>query len=133
MIERLFEGDRLISDGRREEIGRCLSVAIRKRLGYEEPGPDPRNPNTYFASTPQKHSLFLRRVLKTFAEDLTELKGDPDIVEDARIEIIEDAPPDHLPDFDTTAVRDDSGGVATLAPPATRAPAVPSDDEGRNT
>ncbi|MEZ6124784.1 MAG: RDD family protein [Planctomycetaceae bacterium] len=69
VIERLFEGDRLISDGRREEIARSLSLALRRRLGYEEPAPDPTNPNTYFAQAPRKHTLFLRRVLKTFAED----------------------------------------------------------------
>ncbi|MEQ9407859.1 MAG: RDD family protein [Fuerstiella sp.] len=69
VIERLFEGDRLISDGRREEIARPLSLTLRRWLGYEEPGPDPRNPNTYFAQAPQKHTAFLKRILKTFAED----------------------------------------------------------------
>lgn len=69
VIERLFEGDRLISDGRREEIARTLSTVLRNWLGYEEPGPDPTNPNTYFTQAPQKHTVFLKRVLKTFTED----------------------------------------------------------------
>ena len=69
VIERLFEGDRLISDGRREEIARTLSLALRSRLGFQEPGPDPTNPNTYFVHTPLKHTTFLKRVLKTFSDD----------------------------------------------------------------
>lgn len=69
VIERLFEGDRVISEGRREEIGRTLSAALRTRLGYEEPGPDPLNPHTFFRNAPMKHTLFLRRVLKTFVDD----------------------------------------------------------------
>ncbi|GAB5441429.1 MAG: hypothetical protein Fues2KO_17780 [Fuerstiella sp.] len=69
VIERLFEGDRLISDGRREEIARPLSLALRQWLGYTDPQPDPRNPNTYFAQSPLKHTVFLKRVLKTFADD----------------------------------------------------------------
>ena len=72
VIERLFEGDRIISDGRREEIARTLSAVLRKRLGFEEAGPDPTNPNTYFTQTPLKHTTFLKRVLKTFAEDSSE-------------------------------------------------------------
>lgn len=69
VIERLFEGDRLISDGRREEIAKNLSTTLRKWLGYEEPGPDPGNPNTFFTHVPTKHTVFLKRVLKTFADD----------------------------------------------------------------
>ena len=69
VIERLFEGDRLISDGRREEIARNLAVVLQKRLGFEESGPDPTNPNSYFVQTPIKHTVFLKRILKTFAED----------------------------------------------------------------
>ena len=69
VIERLFEGDRLISDGRREEIARPVSEALRERLGYEDAGPDPTNPNAYFANQGHRHSTFLRRILKTFAED----------------------------------------------------------------
>jgi hypothetical protein len=73
VIERLFEGDRVIGDGRREEIAAILSKALRRRLGYIEPGPDTNNPNAWFAQTPLRHTLFLRRVLKTFADD-------PDVV-----------------------------------------------------
>ena len=69
VIERLFEGDRMISDGRREEIARSLSIILRQRLGFEEPAPDPTNPNTYFAQSPKKHTTFLKRVLRTFADD----------------------------------------------------------------
>ena len=69
VIERLFEGDRLIADGRREEIARALSTALQKRLGYIEPEPDPANPNQYFARNAFKHTLFLKRVLKTFSAD----------------------------------------------------------------
>ena len=68
VIERLFEGDRLISDGRREEIARPLSLSLRQRMGWEEAGPDPSNPHIYFQHAPNRHTLFLRRVLKTFAE-----------------------------------------------------------------
>lgn len=68
VIERLFEGDRIISDGRREEIARPLSLTLRQRLSWEEPGPDPSNPHIYFQHAPNRHTLFLRRVLKTFAE-----------------------------------------------------------------
>ncbi len=71
VIERLFEGDRLISDGRREEIARNLSIALRLRLGFQEEGPDPINPNTFFVQSPIKHTVFLKRVLKTFSEDVT--------------------------------------------------------------
>jgi uncharacterized RDD family membrane protein YckC len=69
VIERLFEGDRLISDGRREEIARTLSLALRSRLDFSEPGPDPMNPNTYFVQTPLKHTTFLKRILKTFSDN----------------------------------------------------------------
>jgi uncharacterized RDD family membrane protein YckC len=78
VIERLFEGDRLISDGRREEIARTLSVQLRERLGYIEPQPDPHNPNAFFAQAPRKHTAFLKRIIKTFADD-----GQGDTSEDA--------------------------------------------------
>ncbi|MCP4175684.1 MAG: RDD family protein [Fuerstiella sp.] len=91
VVERLFEGDRLISDGRREEIARTLSLALRSRLDFVEPGPDPLNPNTYFVQTPLKHTTFLKRVLKTFSDSpngraaQTEDDGD-----DASLEIIDE-------------------------------------------
>ena len=69
VIERLFDGDRIISEARREEIARILANSLRKRLGYEDEGPDSSNPHPYFQKAPQKHSLFLRRILKTFADD----------------------------------------------------------------
>lgn len=69
VIERLFEGDRLISDGRREEIARALSLQLKARLGFVEPQPDPLNPNTYFSQTPKQHTQFLKRVIKTFSDD----------------------------------------------------------------
>ena len=69
VIERLFEGDRLISDGRREEIARNLAITLRKRLGFEEPGPNSANPNDYFVQSPIKNTVFLKRILKTFGED----------------------------------------------------------------
>lgn len=69
VIERLFEGDRLISDGRREEIARTLSLQLRDRLGFTDVGPDSLNPNAYFADAPKKHTLFLRRIIRTFADD----------------------------------------------------------------
>lgn len=69
VIERLFESDRLVSDGRREEIARPLSLALQKRLGFEEGGPDPRNPYVFFQQVPQRHSVFLKRVLKTFVDE----------------------------------------------------------------
>ncbi|MBL8816413.1 MAG: RDD family protein [Planctomyces sp.] len=70
VIERLFESDRIIPDLRREEIAKTLSVSLRKRLGYEEPAPPQfRNPHAYFERSPLIHTLFLRRVLKTFVDD----------------------------------------------------------------
>jgi len=69
IIERLFEGDRIISDGRREDIAKPVSLALRSRLGWEEAGPDPANPHVYFTQVPNRHTTFLRRILKTFADD----------------------------------------------------------------
>lgn len=69
VIERLFESDRIISEARREEISRPLSEALRKRLGYVDPQPDPRNPHTFFRIQGFRHTMFLLRVLKTFAEN----------------------------------------------------------------
>jgi uncharacterized RDD family membrane protein YckC len=68
VIERLFEGDRIIPDLRREEIARPLSEVLRRSMGYEEAGPDPKNPHLFFQQQPLRHTLFLRRVLKTFAD-----------------------------------------------------------------
>ena len=69
VIERLFDGDRIISEARREEIARILSLTLQKRLGYEDDGPDSQNPHPYFQKAPQKHAIFLKRILKTFADD----------------------------------------------------------------
>ncbi len=69
VIERLFEGDRIIPAMRREEIARPLAEALRQRLGWEEPAPDPFNPHPVMEQIPHRHANFLRRVLKTFAED----------------------------------------------------------------
>ncbi|MCA9035173.1 MAG: RDD family protein [Planctomycetaceae bacterium] len=68
VIERLFEGDRMISDARREEIARPLSLALRSRLGWDEGAPDPSNPHTFFERVPNRHTFFLRRILKTFSD-----------------------------------------------------------------
>jgi uncharacterized RDD family membrane protein YckC len=75
VIERLFESDRLISDARREEIARPLSEALRRRLGYQDQGPDPRNPHTYFQNQGNRHTKFLLRVLKTFSDDPSRTKN----------------------------------------------------------
>lgn len=72
VIERLFEGDRIIPPLRREEIGRPLAEALRTRLGWEEPAPDPFNPHPVMEQRPHRNTLFLRRILKTFAEDDSE-------------------------------------------------------------
>ena len=69
VIERLFESDRIISDARREEISRPLSESLRRRLGYQDPPPDPRNPHTFFRTQGFKNTQFILRVLKTFADD----------------------------------------------------------------
>jgi uncharacterized RDD family membrane protein YckC len=69
VIERLFEPDRSISDARREEIARPLSEIIQKRLGWQPPGPDPRNPHAFFHGQGKRHTDFLLRVLKTFSVD----------------------------------------------------------------
>ncbi|MEZ6034263.1 MAG: RDD family protein [Planctomycetaceae bacterium] len=69
VIERLFETDRIISEARREEISRPLSEALRGRLGYVDPPPDPRNPHVYFRSQGLRHTQFILRVLKTFADN----------------------------------------------------------------
>ena len=69
VIERLFEPERIISDARREEIARPLSEVIQKRLGWQPPGPDPRNPHAFFQGQGKRHTDFLLRVLKTFSMD----------------------------------------------------------------
>ena len=69
VIERLFESDRIISEARREEIARPLSHALRERLGYVDAPPDPRNPHAFFRSQGFRQTLFLLRVLKTFADN----------------------------------------------------------------
>ena len=69
VVERLFESDRIISEARREEIARPLSEALRKRLGYVDPQPDPHNPHIFFRTQGFRQTLFLLRVLKTFAEN----------------------------------------------------------------
>ncbi len=69
VIERLFEGDRIIPALRREEIARPLANAVRQRLGWEEPPPDPFNPHPVMEQMPHRHTLFLRRILRTFSED----------------------------------------------------------------
>lgn len=89
VIERLFEGDRLIADGRREEIARTLSLKLRDRMGYTEPGPDPLNPNDYFVDSPKKHTLFLKRIIKTFADD-----GQGDTSSDAPLKALRHRPAD---------------------------------------
>lgn len=75
VIERLFETDRLISEARREEIARPLSEALRQRLGYQDPAPDPRNPHTFFRTQGFRHTQFILRVLRTFADDPSGAKG----------------------------------------------------------
>ncbi|MFO0977195.1 MAG: RDD family protein [Planctomycetaceae bacterium] len=77
VIERLFENDRIISDARREEIAKPLSEALRQRLGYQDPPPDPRNPHAYFSAQGLKHTKFLLRVLKTFSADIPAEKDQP--------------------------------------------------------
>jgi uncharacterized RDD family membrane protein YckC len=69
IIERLFNSDRIISDARREELAKPLSLAIRKRLGWRPPAPDPLNPHPFFQNRASEHTRFLRQVLKTFAVD----------------------------------------------------------------
>jgi hypothetical protein len=69
VIERLFEKDREIPDARREELARPLSEVLQRQLGWKSPGPDPKNPHTFFQGQSCRHTNFLRRVLKTFAED----------------------------------------------------------------
>ncbi len=77
VIERLFESDRMISDARREEIAKPLSEALRRRLGYQDPAPDPRNPHTFFRTQGFRHTQFILRVLKTFADDPGGSKATP--------------------------------------------------------
>ncbi|MEY2725518.1 MAG: hypothetical protein RLZZ458_1385 [Planctomycetota bacterium] len=79
IIERLFSLDRIISDARREELAKPLSIAIRKRIGWRPPGPDPLNPHPYFQNRASEHTRFLRQVLKTFAvdESLSEAQAPP--------------------------------------------------------
>lgn len=67
IVERLFEGDRIIPPLRREEIARPLASALRTRLGWSEPAPDPFNPHPAAEQAPYRHTMFLRRILKTFA------------------------------------------------------------------
>ncbi len=90
VIERLFESDRIIFEARREEIARPLSEALRKRLGYLDPPPDPRNPHVFFQTQGLRQTLFLLRVLKTFADNPEGTKptaratGDERLVADSR-------------------------------------------------
>lgn len=126
VIERLFEGDRLISDGRREEIARTLSLALRQWLGYEDPPPDPTNPNTYFSKTPTKHTAFLKRVLKTFGEAEDGKKPETDPPENVnrprriRPRVSSATLPEHLTSTDavnsspTPTMEQDGAGTATL-------------------
>lgn len=81
IIERLFESDRLIPALRREEIARPLAEALRTRLGWREADPDPFNPHPIMEQLPHRHTTFLRRLLKTFAEDPD--TPTPDAVTDA--------------------------------------------------
>ena len=66
IVERLFEGDRIIPPLRREEIARPLASALRARLGWSEPAPDSFNRHPAGEQVPYRHTLFLRRILKTF-------------------------------------------------------------------
>ena len=120
--QRLFEGDRLISDGRREEIARTVSLALRERLGFSEAGPDATNPNTYFAQTPLKHTTFLRRILKTFAADADGKVPDND----------DDDQPLTRSTRDRAARRSEpaavSGGMSGVGQPAVTGPVVASDE-----
>jgi len=69
IIERLFAQDRIISDARREELAKPLSLAIRQRIGWQPQGPDPSNPYEFYQNQLDQHTRFLRRVLRTFAVD----------------------------------------------------------------
>lgn len=134
IIERLFEGDRLISDGRREEIARNLAKVLRERLGYEEPGPDPSNPNSYFTQTPIKHTTFLKRILKTFAEDPEgEVEDEPEVgveLEKPTLNSLAEKwgrlDKDRFGDLEDVA---STGAPATSLPPAVEAPDFSSLDE----
>lgn len=69
IIERLFDPERILTDGRREEIARPLSEAVRERLGWSEPWQTGGNQYEFFQKQGYKHTQFLLRVLKTFAAD----------------------------------------------------------------
>lgn len=71
IIERLFAQDRNISDARREELAKPLSLSIRQRIGWQPAGPDPANPYTFYQNQADQHTRFLRQVLKTFAVEDT--------------------------------------------------------------
>ncbi|MEY3176333.1 MAG: hypothetical protein RLZZ436_4247 [Planctomycetota bacterium] len=76
MIERLFAPDRIISDARREELAKPLSLSIRQRIGWQPAGPDPANPYKYYQNQADQHTRFLKQVLKTFAlDDVTATRG----------------------------------------------------------
>ncbi len=66
-IERLFDPERIMSEGRREEIARPLSEALRSRLGWSEPWKTEGNQYEFFQQQGYRHTQFLLRVLKTFA------------------------------------------------------------------
>ena len=69
IIERLFASDRIISDARREELAKPLSLSIRQRIGWQPAGPDPANPYKFYQNQADQHTRFLKQVLKTFAVD----------------------------------------------------------------
>jgi hypothetical protein len=69
IIERLFDPERVMHDGRREEIAKPLSEALRQRLGWSEAWQAQGNQYEFFQKQGYKHTQFLLRVLKTFAVD----------------------------------------------------------------
>ena len=69
IIERLFDPERILSEGRREEIAKPLSEALRSRLGWSEPWKTDGNQYEFFQKQGYRHTRFLLRVLKTFAVD----------------------------------------------------------------
>ena len=69
IIERLFDPERVMSGGRREEIAKPLSEALRQRLGWSEAWQAHGNQYDFFQNQGYKHTQFLLRVLKTFAVD----------------------------------------------------------------
>ena len=117
VIERLFESNRLISDSRREEIARHLSVTLREWLGWDPPPPDPKNPNSFFVNAPVQHTEFLKRVLVTFGDGPDRKRGG------------ENPAPVQRPEMATDSRRRNDQRIHVMPPETAESPSLTDSDD----